>query len=46
MARAEAVGLQGTVAGVKRCFEVERALKTSTGSAPALLTALVADLTR
>jgi len=46
VARAEAVGLQGTVAGVNRCFEVERALKTSTGRAPALLTALLADLTR
>lgn len=46
VARATAVGLPGIAAGVERCFEVERALKTSAASPRALLTVLVADLAR
>jgi hypothetical protein len=44
MARAAAVGLHGITGGVRRCFEVERAIKTGTGDAGPLLTALVAEL--
>lgn len=46
VARARAVGLEGVRAAVRRGFEVERALKTSAGSPRALLTLLVAELTR
>jgi DNA polymerase-3 subunit delta len=44
MARAAAVGLHGVTAGVRRCFEVERAIKTGTGDARPLLTVLVTEL--
>jgi DNA polymerase III delta subunit len=42
--RARAVGIRGLARGVERCFEVEQALKTGTGSPRAHLTCLVADL--
>ncbi|HSE94366.1 MAG TPA: DNA polymerase III subunit delta, partial [Methylomirabilota bacterium] len=44
MARAVAKGQSGITAGVRRCFEVERAIKTGAGSPRPLLTALVAEL--
>ena len=43
-ARARAVGIDGLSRGAERCFEVEQALKTGTGSPRAHLTCLVADL--
>jgi DNA polymerase-3 subunit delta len=43
-ARARAVGIRGLARGVERCFEVEQALKTGTGSPRAHLTCLVAEL--
>ncbi len=43
-ARARAVGIHGLSRGAERCFEVEQALKTGTGSPRAHLTCLVADL--
>jgi DNA polymerase-3 subunit delta len=43
-ARARAVGVPGLARGAERCFEVEQALKTGTGSPRAHLTCLVADL--
>lgn len=46
IARAQAVGPEGVAAGIQRCFQVDRALKTSAGSPRALLTTLVADLAR
>jgi DNA polymerase-3 subunit delta len=44
VARARAVGIRGLRAAAERCFEVEQALKTGTGSPRAHLTCLVADL--
>jgi DNA polymerase-3 subunit delta len=44
MARAAALGRAGITAAGRRCFEVERAIKTGAGSPRPLLTALVADL--
>jgi DNA polymerase-3 subunit delta len=46
MRRATMLGLSKTADGVRRCFEVERRLKSAGGSPRALLTALVADLAR
>lgn len=43
-ARARAVGIRGLSRATERCFEVEQALKTGTGSPRALLTCLVAEL--
>ena len=43
-ARARAVGIRGLARGAERCFEVEQALKTGTGSPRAHLTCLVAEL--
>jgi DNA polymerase III delta subunit len=43
-ARAQAVGIRGLARGAERCFEVEQALKTGTGSPRAILTCLVAEL--
>ncbi|MGH7358587.1 MAG: DNA polymerase III subunit delta [Candidatus Rokuibacteriota bacterium] len=43
-ARARAVGIRGLSRAVERCFEVDQALKTGTGSPRAHLTCLVADL--
>jgi DNA polymerase-3 subunit delta len=43
-ARARAVGIRGLERAAERCFEVEQALKTGTGSPRAHLTCLVADL--
>ena len=43
-ARARAVGIRGLSRAAERCFEVEQALKTGTGSPRALLTCLVAEL--
>jgi DNA polymerase-3 subunit delta len=43
-ARARAVGIRGLARGTERCFEVEQALKTGTGSPRAHLTCLVAEL--
>jgi DNA polymerase-3 subunit delta len=44
MTRAQTVGVRGLARAVERCFDVEQALKTGTGSPRALLTMLVADL--
>jgi DNA polymerase III delta subunit len=44
--RATAVGLARLGGELRQCFEVERALKTSSASPRALLTALVAELAR
>jgi DNA polymerase-3 subunit delta len=43
-ARARAVGIRGLSRATERCFQVEQALKTGTGSPRALLTCLVAEL--
>jgi DNA polymerase-3 subunit delta len=44
VARARAVGIRGLSRAAERCFEVDQALKTGTGSSRALLTCLVAEL--
>jgi len=44
--RATTLGLGGIAEGARRCFEVERRLKSAGGSPRTLLTALVADLAR
>ena len=44
VARARTVGIRGLSRATERCFEVDQALKTGTGSPRALLTCLVAEL--
>ncbi len=46
MGRATAVSVERLEAAIARCFEVELRLKSGGGEAPALLTALVAELAR
>ena len=43
-ARARAVGIGGLTRAAERCFEVDQAIKTGTGTPRALLTCLVAEL--
>ncbi len=46
MGRATAVSAERLAAAIRHCFEVELRLKSGGGDAPALLTALVAELAR